>query len=106
MEDSAEIAHLLSTKPFDKELWRTYENNRKFRARVVQSIFFCCYYAMGIYDCKDMSRWIAAIGQTQSLRGARDLIMKLTPDVLMTPCFNTVLRFCLGWNYSPPTLGK
>lgn len=55
---------------------------------------------------KDMSRWIAAIGQTHLLREPRDLIMRMTPTSIMTPCFNTVLRFCLGWNYSPPKLGR
>eukprot|EP00026_Physarum_polycephalum_P011701 Phypoly_transcript_11942.p1 GENE.Phypoly_transcript_11942~~Phypoly_transcript_11942.p1 ORF type:complete len:161 (+),score=9.62 Phypoly_transcript_11942:537-1019(+) len=91
MEDSAELASLLSKGPPSEELWRTYERNRQFRARVVQN----------------MSRWIAAIGQASSpLSSIRDLLMQATPDLLMTPAFNNVLRFCLGWNYVPPTLGK
>ncbi len=104
MEDSAELAFLLRKGMPTEDTWRAYEQNRQFRARVVQSIHsLFIHTGLPVTRSLDMSRWIASVGQIESppLRAARDLLMRATPTMLMTPAFNTVLRFCLGWNYTP-----
>ena len=136
IEDSAELASLLSNNPPSEELWRTYERNRQYRARVVQSITFLLsplsllllfsfpppsllllilstsrnlfstpsLLLYNIVTVLDISRWIASVGQANApLSTLRDLLMRATPDLFMTPAFNYVLRYCLGWNYSPPS---
>ena len=57
-----------------------------------------------IMTISDMSRWLAHLGQVESypLQHGRDMLMRAVPNAVMTPTFNNVLRFCLGWNYTVP----